>query len=97
MIDKDKEKFDKLVELENKSIQTICNTWNCKYVFTNKRDDDYNKIPDIGDEEPIELKFTHTDIEINNPRKCESGDYSYKSNLKVDLYACPKCKIVIFN
>ena len=41
MNEKDKESFDKLVELEMKSIQTICDTWKCQYVFTNKEKNMY--------------------------------------------------------
>ena len=50
----------------------------------------------IGDEKFIQI-FTDHKFKIENPKKYEHGDYDYQSQIEVDLYACPKCNMILFD
>lgn len=53
-------------------------------------------VNDIGDKEFIYIHTAHK-LEIDNPKKCEHGDYDYQDKVEVSIIACPKCKTVILN
>ena len=48
----------------------------------------------IGDEKFIQI-FSDHKFKIENTEECHHGDYDYESTVTVELYACPKCNMIL--
>lgn len=54
---------------------------------------EWGEVATKGDELFIPIS-NEVGFTIPNPKKRNHGDYDYNLNVKVDLYACPKCGTV---
>jgi len=48
----------------------------------------------IGNEKFIRV-FSDHKFKRENPEECHHGDYDYQDTIEIELYACPKCKMIL--